>query len=71
MDSGFGSENTITVECKRPVYKTHLCKEEYLGEFKSDFEKNLARTNLDVYSKSETHVLIEKSVSDFVSKEEI
>ncbi len=71
MDSGFGSEQTITTECKRPVYKTHLCKEEYLGEFKSEYEKNLVRTNLDVYSKSETHILIENIKSNIVTKNEI
>ena len=29
-----------------------MCKESYLGEFKSEAEKALARTNLEVYSKT-------------------
>jgi transposase-like protein len=39
VDSGYGFENKIVVECEKPKFKTHLCKENYLGEFKTEFEK--------------------------------
>ena len=59
-------------ECKKkPKFKTHLCKESYLGEFKSEFEKNIARTNLGVYSKEETVAVINRNVSNFITKKEI
>ena len=69
INTGFGSENTITIECKKPKFKTHLCKESYLGEFESEHEKNLVRTNIQVYSKDETNLLIEKSTKNLVTKE--
>lgn len=72
LDTGFGPEQTIITECKKkPEFKTHLCKESYLGEFKSEFEKNLARTNLGVYSKKETVAIINRNVSNFITKKEI
>lgn len=64
MESGFGAENTIVTKCKKPIYKTHLCKESYLGEFKSETEKQLARQNLGVYSKEETHLLLEGVITN-------
>lgn len=70
VDTGFGDGQTLVTECKKPVYKTHLCKESYLSEFKSESEKTLARTNLDVYSKSETHLVIQETISDFITKNE-
>jgi hypothetical protein len=54
IETGFGDCNTITKECPKPEYKTHLFKENYLGEFKSETEKALVRNNLGVYSKKET-----------------
>ena len=71
VETGFGDGQKLVTECKKPVYKTHLCKESYLSEFKSESEKNLARTNLGVYSKEETHIIIQKQVSDFVTKNEL
>lgn len=71
LDTGFGLDQTIVTECKKPTFKTHLCKELYLGEFNSETEKNLARSNLNVYSKEETHLVIQKEVSNFVTTNEL
>lgn len=48
VDSGYGFENKIVVECEKPKFKTHLCKENYLGEFKTEFEKQQVRKNLGI-----------------------
>ena len=75
VETGFDKENTLTIPC--PEFKTFitLYKENYLSEFKTENEKELARQNLDVYGKSE----ISKIVSDvidqnnlsFITKEEV
>ena len=31
VDTGFGCDNQLIRECPKPKYKTHLCKENYLG----------------------------------------
>ncbi len=63
IESGFGPEQTITIpNCPKPQYFTHLYKENYLSEFKTEDEKQTARDNLGVYSKS----YIDKIVSDIV-----
>lgn len=66
VDTGFGCENQVVIECPKPKYKTHLCKENYLGEFKTESEKTLARNNLGVYSKQ----YIDKILSDIVQNNE-
>lgn len=73
VDTGFGCDNQIVIDCPKPKYKTHLCKENYLGEFKTEFEKALARTNLGVYSKEEIDKIVGQIVKDnnFVTKEEV
>lgn len=73
VDTGFGCDNQIVIDCPKPKYKTHLCKENYLGEFKTEFEKALARTNLGVYSKEEIDKIVGQIVEDnnFVTKEEV
>ena len=65
VETGFDKENTLTVQC--PEFKTFvaLYKENYLGEFKTESEKELARQNLDVYGKSE----ISKIVSDVINND--
>jgi hypothetical protein len=50
-ETGFGECNKLIKDCPKPEYKTHLFKENYLGEFKTETEKTLARNNLGVYSK--------------------
>ena len=62
VDTGFGDENILRKECKKPKYKQHLCKDNYLGEFEAATEKQLARFNLGVYSKEEVDNLIEDIV---------
>lgn len=71
IETGFGCSQQVIVD-KHPKYKSHLCKENYLGEFKTEIEKALARENLGIYSKEE----IDKVVGDilnknFVTKEEV
>lgn len=59
VDSGYGSENKLVVECAKPEYKTHLLKENYLGEFKSETEKQKVRDNIGV--KTEVIKIIKSS----------
>lgn len=75
VDTGFGENNTISQDCPKPQYKTHLFKENYLSEFKSETEKTLVRYNIGVYSKVEVHDLVSHIISDgtatFVTKDEV
>lgn len=72
LDTGFGADQTLVIECKKkPEFKTHLYKESYLGEFKSETEKTLVRNNLGVYSKEETHLIIKEGVSHLITKKEV
>lgn len=63
VETGFGCDNTLVKPCPKPTYKTHLCKENYLGEFKSESEKQLARNNLGVYSNKEIDKIIEDIIN--------
>lgn len=63
IDTGFGNDNTLHVECPKPQYKSLLYKENYLGEFETEEDKQQVRQNLEIYSKSETTQLIAKVVS--------
>lgn len=49
ISTGFGHDNTIYATCQKPTYHQHLCKEQYLGEFQTEEEKQLARHNLGLY----------------------
>ena len=74
IDTGFGCNNQIVAECPKPKYSTHLCKDNYLGEFKTETEKILARTNLGIYSKEENDKIVGKIIIDnnnFVTKKEV
>lgn len=75
IDTGFGCDNQLIRECPKPKYKTHLCKENYLGEFKTESEKTLARTNLGVYSKEEIDrivgQIVENNNNNFITKKEV
>ena len=64
VDSGYGSENKVVVECKKPQFKTHLFKENYLGEFTKETEKALVRNNIGVYSKNEVREVVSHIISD-------
>ena len=75
IDTGFGCDNQLVIDCPKPQYKTHLCKENYLGEFKTESEKTLARTNLGVYSKEEIDKIVGKIVennnNNFITQKEV
>lgn len=75
IKTGFGIELILRRECKRPKYKQHLCKENYLNEFESFTEKQLARNNLGVYSKEEVSDILEKILAEnenkYVTKPEV
>lgn len=74
IETGFGCENKVFIECQKPKYKTHLCKENYLGEFKTESEKTLARNNLGVYSKEEIDKVVGKIIQEnnnFITKKEV
>ena len=76
VDTGFGCDNQLIRECPKPKYKTHLCKENYLGEFKEESEKALARDNLGVYSKDEVIKDLADAVANlytsiFITKKEV
>lgn len=63
VNTGFGPENTVVVECPKPTFKIPLCKDNYLGEFENDIEKQLARYNLGVYSKEEIDNVVSKIIN--------
>ena len=76
IDSGFSCDDTLTIDCPKPELHTHLCKENYLGEFKAESEKELARNNLGVYSKDEVNKVLEDAVENldtsiFITKKEV
>ena len=71
VDSGYGSENKVIIECKKPEFKSHLFKENYLGEFKSETEKQKVRDNLEVYSKKEVTKIIQTKTSHLITLEQL
>lgn len=75
IDTGFGCDNVAVIQCPKPKYNTHLCKENYFGEFVSETEKALARYNLGVYSKEELDKIVGDIIIDnskeFTTKKEV
>lgn len=74
VDTGFGCSNQVVVDCPKPKYKSHLCKENYLGEFKQESKKELARNNLGVYSKEEIDLIVGQIIIEnngFVTKSQV
>ena len=76
IDSGFSYDDTLTIDCPKPELHTHLCKENYLGEFKAESEKELVRNNLGVYSKDEVNKVLVDAVENldtsiFITKKEV
>ena len=76
IDSGFSCDDKLTTNCPKPELHTHLCKENYLGEFKEESEKALARDNLGVYSKDEVSKVLADAVANldasiFITKKEV
>lgn len=73
IDTGFGSENKIIRDCPKPSFKTHLFKENYLSEFKTEQEKERVRRNIGACGENEVQKIVSHiiSKSTFVSKEEV
>ena len=74
IDTGFGDENTLHKECPAPKFHQHLCKDNFLSEFKTELQKQLARDNLGVYSKEEVKQFLQDlnlDTSSFITKNEI
>lgn len=71
VDTGFGCSDTVILECPKPKYKSHLCRENYLGEFKTESEKQQARTNLGVYSIKEIDEFINNIEINNISIEDV
>lgn len=66
VDTGFGSINTLIMDCPNARFKTPLFKEDYLSVFMSETEKKLVRNNLGIVGKSE----VVKIVEDLIKKDE-
>lgn len=74
INTGFGCDMALHKDCPKPQWHQHLCKENFLEEFKTDLEKQLARDNLGVYSKTQVDEFIKNlsgvDVSSFITKTE-
>ena len=73
ISTGFGDENTLHKECPTPKFNQHLSKDNFLSEFKTEIEKQLARENLGVYSKVQIDQFINDitgvDTSSFITKD--
>lgn len=73
INTGFGCDNALHKDCPKPQWHQHLCKENFLGEFKTELEKQLARDNLDIYSKTQIDRFIKDlsgvDLSSFITKD--
>lgn len=74
VDTGFGCDNALHKECPKPQWHQHLCKENFLGEFKTELEKQLVRDNLDIYNKAQIDEFIKNlsgvDLSSYITKED-
>ena len=74
VNTGFGCDKALHKDCPKPQWHQHLCKENFLGEFKTDLEKQLARDNLGVYSKAQVDEFIKNlsgvDLSSFITKDD-
>lgn len=75
INTGFGCDNTLHKDCLKPQWHQHLCKENFLGEFKTELEKQLARDNLNVYSKAQIDEFIKNlsgvDLSSFITRDDL
>ena len=75
VNTGLGAENTVIIDCPEPKFKIPLCKENFLGEFETVIEKQLARYNLGVYSKEEVDNVVSKiidiNITNLATKAEV
>lgn len=73
INTGFGCDNALHKDCPKPQWHQHLCKENFLGEFKTELEKQLARDNLDIYSKIQIDEFIKNlsgvDLSSYITKD--
>lgn len=73
INTGFGCDNALHKDCPKPQWHQHLCKENFLGEFKTELEKQLARDNLDIYSKTQINKFIKDlsgvDLSSYITKD--
>ena len=74
INTGFGCDNALHKDCPKPQWHQHLCKENFLGEFKTELEKQLARDNLNIYSKAQIDEFIKNlsgvDLSSFITKDD-
>lgn len=74
INTGFGCDNALHKDCPKPQWHQHLCKENFLGEFKTEIEKQLARDNLNIYSKVQIDEFIKNlsgvDLSSFITKDD-
>ena len=74
INTGFGS-GTLHKECPAPELVEYLNKGNYLSEFKTDTDKELARQNLEVYSSTQVNELLEQITNSvgsiYVTKKEV
>lgn len=74
INTGFGS-GTLHKECPTPKLVEYLNKSNYLSEFKTDIDKELARQNLEVYSSTQVNKLLEQITNSvgsiYVTKKEV
>ena len=73
INTGFSCDNVLHKDCPKPQWHQHLCKENFLGEFKTELEKQLARDNLDIYSKVQIDEFIKNltgvDLSSYITKD--
>lgn len=74
IDIGYDNNNQLHTICPEPQLIQYLIKQNYLSEFKEETEKQLARTNLGVYSKQEVDKIANQLVlniaGEFITKNE-
>ena len=73
INTGFSCDNVLHKDCPKSQWHQHLCKENFLGEFKTELEKQLARDNLDIYSKTQIDRFIKDlsgvDLSSYITKD--
>ncbi len=73
IETGFDEDNALHKDCPAPKFNRHLSKENFLSEFKTEIEKQMARDNLGVYSKEQINQFMKDlgDTSSFVTKDTV
>ena len=75
VDTGYGTSGTEHKKCPDASYVQYLEKDQYLSEFKTPLDKELARQNLGVYSSEKVDSLIRSITSNvgnlYITKTEV